>query len=603
MNKKYPILNHFSKDEFLYDQMDILKRIQSFLNSDKKVLLLQAPTGTGKSVIADTIINYIGEGYILTKTKQLEHQYEDDGYTITKGRVNFTCLKNGNTCDLGECKLSEEECIHKPVTITHNKADKFAFHSNSRGDFYWQFGTELHCPYWEQKANALNSPKVVHNNTYFLLELNFIGDFGKRKIVIADEGQKIEESLLDFYAINITKKQIDSFKNFKNEKNESIEFRNYGNNIKAWYNWLIRIHKIIPKMIGKNNEKINNSQKLGSTSIALIYIAENNKLEELSNNINTFIKYYQKNSTNWFSEVTTSNYNKGSDIVKLSFKPIFINEIARDIFLESGDKIILMSATFPDCKELAKNLGLEEHEYEFINDIESPFPAINTPIYNLNAVKLNRDTLNPDFKNNNIDKMVNVIDQLIDLYPTNKGIIHTSTHHITKLVASRSRHKHRLLTVNDDTTREEILKIHIDSKEPTILLSPSMIEGVNLCYSLCRFQIMVKVPFKNMYDPYVVERKKIDKNKWFDTSLCNDIIQTKGRGMRAVDDWCYIYTIDEMYVNICNEKRNDIREMLWQQFTRYVRQNKEFAMNNRNELLQILKEHPEEYTDWFTKLL
>jgi hypothetical protein len=53
-----------------------------------------------------------------------------------------------------------------------------------------------------------------------------------------------------------------------------------------------------------------------------------------------------------------------------------------------------------------------------------------------------------------------------------------------------------------------ILKKHMQSKEPTVIISPSLTTGIDLKDDLSRFQIIVKLPFMSLSDPRV--KKKIE---------------------------------------------------------------------------------------------
>ena len=55
-------------------QIELIEKIIKSFKSGKKHVILNAPTGWGKSVIAYTIIKYFGNGYILTSQKCLQEQ-------------------------------------------------------------------------------------------------------------------------------------------------------------------------------------------------------------------------------------------------------------------------------------------------------------------------------------------------------------------------------------------------------------------------------------------------------------------------------------------------------------------------------------------------
>jgi ATP-dependent DNA helicase DinG len=92
-------------------QSYILKEIASDFEKDYRYIILEAPTGTGKSPIAIASALSEGSSYICTSTKNLQTQYKKDFpfLQLAKGRNNFTCPKlleqNANviTADFGPC--------------------------------------------------------------------------------------------------------------------------------------------------------------------------------------------------------------------------------------------------------------------------------------------------------------------------------------------------------------------------------------------------------------------------------------------------------------------------------------------------------------------
>ena len=70
------------------EQKQIINEIIDAIEMGFKNIIVEAGTGTGKSAIATTIANYIGDSYILTMTKQLQNQYLDDfEYMLTEIKV------------------------------------------------------------------------------------------------------------------------------------------------------------------------------------------------------------------------------------------------------------------------------------------------------------------------------------------------------------------------------------------------------------------------------------------------------------------------------------------------------------------------------------
>ena len=101
----------------------MLNQICAAFNSGYKYIILEAPTGFGKSPVAITIAMTLGSSYICTSTKDLQTQYSRDYpyLKVAKGKNNFPCLvkedfiKNG-IYQCGICILDNaNECYHTTV--------------------------------------------------------------------------------------------------------------------------------------------------------------------------------------------------------------------------------------------------------------------------------------------------------------------------------------------------------------------------------------------------------------------------------------------------------------------------------------------------------
>jgi len=111
----------------------------------------------------------------------------------------------------------------------------------------------------------------------------------------------------------------------------------------------------------------------------------------------------------------------------------------------------------------------------------------------------------------------------------------------------------RLLTHNSDN-RDEILEKHLKSKEPTVIVSPSMTEGVDLKGDLSRFQILCKVPYPYLGDKLV--QKKMKKwTWWYPLQTSKTIIQSLGRSVRSSTDHAISYILDSDWNRFYGQNR------------------------------------------------
>jgi ATP-dependent DNA helicase DinG len=103
-------------------QSYVLNEIATGFASGYKYILLEAPTGFGKSPVAITTALTLGTSYICTSTKDLQTQYAKDFpfLRVAKGKSNFICnvkedfIKN-DTHKCGLCISKVKQCYHTTV--------------------------------------------------------------------------------------------------------------------------------------------------------------------------------------------------------------------------------------------------------------------------------------------------------------------------------------------------------------------------------------------------------------------------------------------------------------------------------------------------------
>jgi len=93
--------------------------------------------------------------------------------------------------------------------------------------------------------------------------------------------------------------------------------------------------------------------------------------------------------------------------------------------------------------------------------------------------------------------------------------------------------------------------------KPSILISPSITEGLDLVDDLARFAIFAKVPFGYMGDQWIKRRMQMS-NEWYQRRAVISIIQGGGRVVRSKEDWGVVYILDESWGFLYNQTRNRI---------------------------------------------
>jgi Rad3-related DNA helicase len=206
-----------------------------------------------------------------------------------------------------------------------------------------------------------------------------------------------------------------------------------------------------------------------------------------------------------------------------------------------------MSATIIDHKNFAKSLGITDYEYV---EVESDFDANKSPIFVSSQNKLNYKNL-PII----LPQICNQIKTITDHHKNEKGIIHTHSNDITQFLKNKLGSDKRYLFRDIASNNEEILREHFQSKEPTILVSPSLSFGIDLKDELARFQIIVKLPFLPLSSKRIKQLFDIDKN-WYENKMLNALVQACGRATRSKHDFSTTYILDGNAINALKKAKD-----------------------------------------------
>ena len=498
----------YSIDNHKLDEGDIIQNINDAIRQGYKYIILEAGTGTGKSAIATTLAKMYESAYILTMTKQLQSQYANEfDFPLVKGRGNFACL-NSNldvTCDMGTCKTTPTSSnffcsfgVAKNPTLDA----ELAFEDSYGGTVFYQSAN--HCHYWNQKANAINSPITLMNYDYAILELNYVKHFAPRSLLILDEAHNIENKLMATMEVTLYNRTLEKDIN-KRISDETLK----NGELEDWKMEIDAIRDSYEDIDLKDVTK-NKADRIRST------IA---RLKTLSNNL-------EKEPKNWVIDAEEAG---------VVFKPLRVHHYAKDNLLKYGDVVIFMSATILSHKMFSKWLGLNPNEVYHIK-VDSPFTKEKRPIILNLAGKMSANRIK-----HTAPKTIPILQEILKKHENDKGLIHTHSYKCQQYIVNNL-YNSRLIS-HSSKNREQILNFFEKDENPLVLVSPSMSEGVDLPYDKCRFQIIYKMPFPYLGDKQVNMRMKRDK-KWYAYKTVMTLMQAYGRGMRAEDDSCYTYIID-----------------------------------------------------------
>lgn len=471
-------------------------QVLDFISGSKvNTIIVGAPTGTGKSGICATLAA-ADTGVVVTPHKLLQDQYVRDWPTaaLIKGKHNYPCetartMATGTRGDNAgaTCKVGGKWC------------------------------KDEECPYKCAKSEFLRNPMGVTNYDWLLSSIKGNLDI-TQKWLLFDEAHELEPKLIDSATVELTEELCDKWRlklELFDDEDEAKE-------------WLFNTAKpAFQDAYDKLEMKMNvDSKERG--------IQNEMSLSELSDIIGG-IGFYEmlEKDESWVYSIAPNNK-------KCSWKPLFASGLFSRFITPLKMRHLITSATLSPAKMLKKWLGIDACDEI---SVPSPFPAKNRTVFLKPMAYLNRNNMNEK-----LPTVVKAIDMILEDYSREKGIIHCHSFALGRQIYSLSKHKNRILLHDGETGREQLLHMHCSSKAPTVIMSPSMTEGVDLADDLSRFNIFPKCPYPNLGDKWVQRRKDEDPD-WCDWQIAKTLMQGVGRSVRHAGDYAETYILDGVLAN------------------------------------------------------
>ena len=520
--------NDLSKYKPRKEQKDALDFIDSEYQKNKltKFFLLNLPVGSGKSHLALMIADWYRKNVtkmsrvdIITNSKILQDQYADTYESIAdlKGKDNYECESYSCSCAQGGefNRLNKTSCESCPYSFAR---ENYISGGISLTNFY------LYILY------AIYNPKLMENR-------------GAR-VLIVDEAHDFDDVMSDFISIKITDNVVKKFK-FSNEYDilkklksvnsisDYVEFLKFLNGeIITTTEDMERGMSSVPRNIksDKRDLKISKVLKTKNTDVKVMNLVTDLKQYQLK--IDVFLKEYKDNPNNWVLE---SSWNEKMRSKELSLEPIWAYDYLDKYVFSNYDMVFLMSGTILDKNLFCQLNGLDVTKASYYS-IASPFPLKNRPIYYMPVGKMSFKSKEDTFK-----RYVPYIQKLLDKYKKKKGIIHTNSFELAKWIEDSI--KDPRLVFHDSSNKDEVLRMHMESEEPTVIVSPSMDTGVSFDNDSARFQIIAKVPYPSLASQKN-KMRQMNNPDWYSWKTVSGLIQMTGRPVRSDKDYADTIIID-----------------------------------------------------------
>lgn len=498
-------------------QIDLLQKCKKTINNGKKYILINAPTGSGKSYFAVMFSNWYKNFVddeakidIITNSKILQEQYKEsfDFIQLLKGQSNYRCSKNSCNCQEGKelNKILDKKCEN--------------------------------CPYDIAKSIWIDSEMGITNfhmfNSFAMYQHNVI-ERRNSNVLIIDEAHDFESVFCDFLSTKLSGKLL------KKYGMELVEIEFYEQkfikltSITQFMTFLA--DDFLPKVKSLNSKyehAITNGSQEQIKEYTKYYTYTSGQVEKFS----TILEKYEKDPDNWSLDRV---YNKEKNL-ELLIEPIWGYDYLNEYIWSNYDHVIFMSGSILDKVMFSYINGLDVELTDYY-ELDSTFPIENRPIYYVkNIGKMTYDSKELTFKN-----QVPVIEKILKKYQKENGIIHTINYELSEWI--RNSIPDSRLVFHETENREDVYKNFKTNGSNSVLISPSMMSGISLDDDLSRFQIIMKVPYPNISSNKIKSRQKTNR-KWYDWKTCIDIIQMAGRSVRSETDWAHTFILDSSFSDI-----------------------------------------------------
>jgi len=467
-----------------------------------------------------TLARWSGDAYLLTSQKLLQDQYEREfggELQLVKGRDNYLCERYPD-----------------------------ARVPTSRGVCRRPRGPLCQCPYARAKAAALAGPIFCTNTSYFVTLRHWHAEqLRRRRLLVIDEAHNLEAQLVHAFTVAFAQDDMRAWFGAPLARLQSAEE----------YRELMASHlerlEAQREEIGRALEAFRPARVPSDLFLETPPSREEQDLlvqrDGLENALARIRFFVDGEDREW---VVRYPPDAGAT---LELVPLTVTAMARDLLHDSAEFTVLSSAFLGHPRVLAEYFGFDADGARVFT-CGSPFAVsqrriVYRPVGALGRASLER--LEP--------ALFAAVAAILAAHPREKGLIHAPSYAagrrlIGDLATRAPTLAARLIWVGSAEAKARSLELHRATREPTVLVSPSLREGVDLPDDFLRFQIVTKMPFPDLGDPWTRARRDRDP-RWYALETAKALVQAYGRSCRHAEDHGVTYVLDALFERLLRQYR------------------------------------------------
>jgi Rad3-related DNA helicase len=501
------ILEYFPLPTPRPGQVQALNYVQDVTAKGFRDIVLECPTGTGKTALAATIAAWSRDnldidkkfqpgGYILVQQKVLQDQIEAElnrlgsqtPAALIKASIEYDCPQF-KRCSVG---MMDRRCPQISLGA---------------------------CSYKQAKGRFLTAPIAVTNYAYFFTERRYVGQVEARHVLILDESHNLSNTLLAQADLVVSGEKLSQFAPDLSE-GELGGIRT----LDDFLTWLeddyLPSVEAQAEILAALCEEDEGAREFNDISSHLLKIG-------------AFMERALADRKGW---VFWSEENR--DHITLTARPLDAAPYFHELVGTQSALRVYLSA-YPGPKSIfCRELGLDPTRTAWMKQ-GSPFAPESRAVHLLGIGSMARKS-----QEATLPAAVRCLVKLAETYP-DRGLVHTHSYKLAEAAVAalqRAGLGDRVVYPKQADQRDEALARH--AKQPgAILISPSVGEGFDFRGDLARWQVVLKCPFGSLGSLHTVAKMERDP-AWYQAETVKHLLQMCGRICRSSDDFGATYILD-----------------------------------------------------------
>ncbi|MCL7417018.1 MAG: ATP-dependent DNA helicase [Halalkalicoccus sp.] len=513
------IESEFPAPSYRGNQREALSDIRRAFESGNDVVLVRAPTGSGKSLLARAICGAArtpeeaepkqatGAYYTTPQVSQLDDVASEpllSDLQVIRGKGNYTCILPGEE----DTKVNRAPCVRE------------------RG---YDCAVKHRCPYFSDRAIASNRAIAAMTLAYFMQTAGS-EVFRTRDICVIDEAHGLADWAEMYATIDLGPRTVPMWEDLSVPEIASVSRA-------------ARYADSLSQTCARRKDDL-----LAHKELTPEEAAERDRLQELIGDLDWFVTDYRdpESPTTW-----TVDRGEGRS---LSIKPMNPERYLSHTVWDRSNRFALLSATILNKEAFCRGVGLDPDRVALV-DVGHTFPVENRPLFDVTQGKMTYDE-----RDETIPKIARVLVRIMAKHSDHKGIVHAHSYAIQERLASFLADfgvGDRVRT-HDREDRNAALEAWKASAGADVFLAVKMEEALDLSGDLARWQVLCKAPYLNTNDSRVAHRLERGQWAWYHRAALRTVIQACGRVVRSPEDQGATYLADSSLLDLFERTRSDM---------------------------------------------